>query len=136
MTDTQQIETKDQTEKIAKSLIATVTAAVDQYTPHAKPSPYSKLWFTPGLKVQQREVKKPSKTMAERLCEGWPSPPKNTGNVLRDAYQTKAMDPHDRKGQGSALERLPGPSHFPDGVAGDTILAVTKRVCQYPTSQK
>jgi ribonuclease HI len=53
-----QLETKEQLDDAAKSLIAITTAAVDKHTPHAKPCPYSKRWFTPELKLQQREVNK------------------------------------------------------------------------------
>jgi hypothetical protein len=87
-----------------------------------------------GLRTQNAALQEEIRTL-RGLCEGMPSPPKNTGNVLRDAHQTKVMDPHDRKGQGSELERLPGPSQFPDGVAVDTIPAAKKRLCQYSTSQ-
>lgn len=34
---------------------ATATA-VDRHTPNLRPTPYSKRWFTPDLKIQQTEV--------------------------------------------------------------------------------
>jgi hypothetical protein len=37
-------------------LILTTNSAINQFTPLAQPSSYSKQWFTPELKEQQREV--------------------------------------------------------------------------------
>ena len=56
MGESPHIETIDQLEQEVDNLVTTAIAAVNQYTPQAAPCPYSKRWFTPELKMQQREV--------------------------------------------------------------------------------
>ena len=58
MSDRVQIETTEELEEAVKTLIETTTAAIDKHVPAAEPCPYSKRWFSPELKAQQREVNK------------------------------------------------------------------------------
>ena len=51
-----QINTKEQLDDAADCLIVATMAAVEEHIPSAKPSPYAKRWFSPELKIQQREV--------------------------------------------------------------------------------
>src|SRR6201999_1887604 len=50
------IESKTQLDQAVDKLIELTMTAVDKHTPLSRPCPYSKRWFTPMLKVQQREV--------------------------------------------------------------------------------
>lgn len=43
-------------ELTVERLIRSTSSAIEKYTPVLRPSPYSKRWFTPELKHQQREV--------------------------------------------------------------------------------
>ena len=52
----QEIETNDQLDRTVGDLIQAASTAVKKYTPAARPSPYTKRWFTPELKPQQVEV--------------------------------------------------------------------------------
>jgi hypothetical protein len=45
-------------EQTVSSLVEGTTMAVNRFTLLARPCPYSKRWFTPELKIQQREVNK------------------------------------------------------------------------------
>jgi hypothetical protein len=58
MLDMPQLQTKEQLDEAAENLIDITVVAVDKHTPNAKPCPYAKRWFTPELKIQQREVNK------------------------------------------------------------------------------
>lgn len=51
-----EIKTRPALDEAVRKLIDATTAAIDRYTPDARPTPYSKRWFTPDLKVQQTEV--------------------------------------------------------------------------------
>jgi hypothetical protein len=48
----------DQLDQTVNSPIKGTMMAVNRFTPLARPFPYSKRWFTPDLKMQQREVNK------------------------------------------------------------------------------
>ncbi|BAE66183.1 unnamed protein product [Aspergillus oryzae RIB40] len=43
-------------DQVVENLVHTTTTVLDQHVPFLAPSPYSKRWFTPDLKVQQTEV--------------------------------------------------------------------------------
>jgi len=43
-------------ESAVERLITATITAIERFTPYTRPSPYSKRWFTPELKDQQREV--------------------------------------------------------------------------------
>ncbi|EDN08850.1 predicted protein [Histoplasma mississippiense (nom. inval.)] len=49
------IESTAQLDAIVGRLITTTTAEIDKHTPHARPSPYAKRWFSRDLKIQQSE---------------------------------------------------------------------------------
>jgi hypothetical protein len=51
-----EIKTRPALDETVQKLIETTTAAIDRYTPNARPTPYSKRWFTPILKIQQTKV--------------------------------------------------------------------------------
>jgi len=63
------IETRDQLDDIVAKIVQATTAAVEKYTPLARPSPYSKRWFTPALKVQQSEVNRLRRKWQESCTE-------------------------------------------------------------------
>jgi hypothetical protein len=63
------IETTAELDDAAAQLISCTSSAIDSYTPTAKPSPYSKRWFTPELKAQQREVNRVRRKWQESCAE-------------------------------------------------------------------
>ena len=52
------IETRNQLDEIVERFTRVTAAAVEELTPLANPCPYSKRWFTPDLKDQQRTYNK------------------------------------------------------------------------------
>lgn len=50
------IKTRPALDAVVQKLIQATSRAVDQFTLNTRPTPYSKRWFTPDLKVQQVEV--------------------------------------------------------------------------------
>jgi hypothetical protein len=48
-----EIKTRLALDEMVQKLIEATNAAVNRYTPDVRPTPYSKRWFTPDLKVQQ-----------------------------------------------------------------------------------
>ena len=52
------IRSKEDLDQVAKGFIDTVSTAIKDHTPLAKPSPYAKRWFNPDLKKQQIELNK------------------------------------------------------------------------------
>ena len=50
------INSESDLEAAVTRLIGSTITAIDQFTPLSRPSPYSKRWFTPDLKIQQTEV--------------------------------------------------------------------------------
>ncbi|KAI3091997.1 hypothetical protein CBS147333_10276 [Penicillium roqueforti] len=58
-----EIKTRPALDDMVQKLIEATTAAVNRYTPDVRPTPYSKRWFTPDLKVQQ--------TKANQLRRKW-----------------------------------------------------------------
>lgn len=50
------VKTRPALDTVVQKLTQITTQAVDQFTPNRRPTPYSKRWFTPDLKVQQVEV--------------------------------------------------------------------------------
>jgi hypothetical protein len=51
-----EIKTRPALDETVERLTEATTTAVDRYTPNLRPTPYSKRWFTPDLKIQQTEV--------------------------------------------------------------------------------
>ncbi|KAI2734742.1 hypothetical protein CBS147339_9742 [Penicillium roqueforti] len=51
-----QIKTRPALDRVVETLTAATAQAVDRFTPDTRPTPYSKRWFTPDLKIQQVEV--------------------------------------------------------------------------------
>ena len=51
-----EVKTRPTLDRVVEKLTAATTQAVDRFTPDMRPTPYSKRWFTPDLKVQQVEV--------------------------------------------------------------------------------
>jgi hypothetical protein len=49
-------KTRPTLDRLVEKLTSTAAQAVDRFTPDTRPTPYSKRWFTPDLKVQQVEV--------------------------------------------------------------------------------
>jgi len=56
MSPWKEIKTRPTLDRVVESLTAATAQAVDRFTPNTRPTPYSKRWFTPDLKVQQTEV--------------------------------------------------------------------------------
>lgn len=50
------MKTLEQLDRAVDNPVAQVQAAMEEYTPLAKPNPYSKRWFTTDVKIQQKEV--------------------------------------------------------------------------------
>ncbi|KAI2734534.1 hypothetical protein DTO013E5_9920 [Penicillium roqueforti] len=51
-----EVKTRPALDEVVERLTEATATAVDRYTPDLRPSPYSKRWFTPDLKIQQTEV--------------------------------------------------------------------------------
>ncbi|KAJ5240343.1 reverse transcriptase [Penicillium citrinum] len=56
MSPWKEIKTRPTLDRVVESLTAAMAQAVGRFTPDTRPTPYSKRWFTPDLKVQQVEV--------------------------------------------------------------------------------
>ncbi|KAJ5675489.1 reverse transcriptase [Penicillium macrosclerotiorum] len=56
-------------DRVVESLTTATAQAVDRFTPNTRPTPYSKRWFTPGLKVQQVEVNQLRRRWQARCAE-------------------------------------------------------------------
>ncbi|KAI3045365.1 hypothetical protein CBS147353_11800 [Aspergillus niger] len=66
------IQTKPELDDAVAQVISSTCSVVDSYTPTAKPSPYSKRWFTPELKIQQCEVNRVRRKWQTSCAErGW-----------------------------------------------------------------
>lgn len=50
------IKTRPTLDRMVEKLTSATAQAVDRFTPDMRPTPYSKRWFTPDLKVQQVET--------------------------------------------------------------------------------
>ncbi|THC87931.1 hypothetical protein EYZ11_012622 [Aspergillus tanneri] len=51
-----EVKTRPALDKVVERFTEVTAAAVDRHTPNLQPTPYSKRWFTPDLKIQQTEV--------------------------------------------------------------------------------
>jgi hypothetical protein len=58
MTLLPRVDSEAQLDQLVNDLIEATITAVEAHTPHVKPSPYSKRWFTADLKTQQAAVNK------------------------------------------------------------------------------
>ncbi|KAG2001218.1 hypothetical protein GB937_010390 [Aspergillus fischeri] len=63
------IQTKAELDEVVAKLISCTASAINQYTPMSKPSPYSKRWFSPELKIQQGEVNRARRKWQESCAE-------------------------------------------------------------------
>jgi hypothetical protein len=63
------IQTEAKLDDAVAQLISCTSFAIDSHTPTAKPSPYSKRWFTPDLKIQQCEVNRVQRKWQESCAE-------------------------------------------------------------------
>jgi hypothetical protein len=70
-----EIRSKEDLERAVEQLISTTTTALDQHVPAANPSPYSKRWFKPELKSQQREVNQVRRRWQESCATRGPHHP-------------------------------------------------------------
>lgn len=52
------IKTRPTLDRVVEELTSATAQAVDRFTPDMRPTPYSKRWFTPDLKVQQVELRR------------------------------------------------------------------------------
>lgn len=50
------LTTESALDDVVEKLTDVTTATVERHTPHLRPFPYSKRWFTPDLKTQQTEL--------------------------------------------------------------------------------
>lgn len=67
MSGAPKIQTKGELDQAVKTLIDITTTAIGKHIPIAKPSPYSKRWFTRQLKTELKEVNK-SRRKYQRSC--------------------------------------------------------------------
>jgi ribonuclease HI len=56
MSPWKEIKTRPTLDRVVENFTSATAEAVDRFTPNTRPTPYSKRWFTPDLKVQQVEV--------------------------------------------------------------------------------
>jgi ribonuclease HI len=64
-----ELKTRPALDEAVEKLINATATAVDRYTPDLRPTPYSKRWFTPDLKVQQTEVNRLRRKWQESCAE-------------------------------------------------------------------
>jgi ribonuclease HI len=64
-----EIKTRPALDKVVERLTEITASAVESHTPNRRPSPYSKRWFTPDLKVQQTEVNRLRRKWQESCAE-------------------------------------------------------------------
>ncbi|EGD99960.1 hypothetical protein TESG_08624 [Trichophyton tonsurans CBS 112818] len=67
-----EIGSREELEQAVERLVATTTGALDRHVPTAKPSPYSKRWFTPELKAQQGEANRARRRWQESCATRGP----------------------------------------------------------------
>jgi ribonuclease HI len=77
-------------ELAVEKLVKSTTTAIEQHTPLMRPSPYSKRWFTPQLKQQQREVNQARRKWQESLATRGSGDPR-TVSLLRDMRWKRRM---------------------------------------------
>ncbi|KAJ9481484.1 hypothetical protein VN97_g11989, partial [Penicillium thymicola] len=92
-------------EAVAKLTEATATA-VDRYTPNLRPTPYSKRWFTPDLKIQQTEVNHLRRKWQRELCGARATRCPLHDPLPRDTSKTTNMDSDHRESQNVTLETI------------------------------
>ena len=64
-----EVRTRPALDEIVERLTEATASAVEDHTPNRRPTPYSKRWFTPELKVQQTEVNKLRRKWQESCAE-------------------------------------------------------------------
>jgi ribonuclease HI len=64
-----EIRTRPALDEIVERLTEITASAVENHTPNRRPTPYSKRWFTPDLKIQQTEVNRLRRKWQESCAE-------------------------------------------------------------------
>ena len=64
-----EVKTRPALDETVDKLTEATAMAVDKHTPDLRPTPYSKRWFTPTLKIQQTEVNQLRRTWQESCAE-------------------------------------------------------------------
>ncbi|OGE46890.1 hypothetical protein PENARI_c093G11063, partial [Penicillium arizonense] len=64
-----EVKTRPALDETVDKLTEATARAVDRHTPDLRPTPYSKRWFTPALKIQQTEVNQLRRTWQESCAE-------------------------------------------------------------------
>ncbi|OQE00248.1 hypothetical protein PENVUL_c055G06446 [Penicillium vulpinum] len=64
-----EVKTRPALDETVDKLTEATAMAVDKHTPDLRPTPYSKRWFTPALKIQQTEVNQLRRTWQESCAE-------------------------------------------------------------------
>lgn len=64
-----ELKTRPALDEAVERLTDATAIAVDKYTPNLRPTPYSKRWFTPDLKIQQTEVNQLRRKWQESCAE-------------------------------------------------------------------
>lgn len=64
-----EVKTRPALDEIVGKLTEATARAVDRHTPDLRPTPYSKRWFTPALKIQQTEVNQLRRTWQESCAD-------------------------------------------------------------------
>jgi hypothetical protein len=64
-----EIKTRPALDEAVQNLTEATTASVNKFTPDTRPTPYSKRWFTPDLKVQQTNVNQLRRRWQEKCGE-------------------------------------------------------------------
>jgi hypothetical protein len=64
-----EVKTRPALDEAVERLTEATITAVDRFTPNLRPTPYSKRWFTPDLKIQQTEVNRLRRKWQESCAE-------------------------------------------------------------------
>ncbi|KAL2700577.1 hypothetical protein AAEP93_009100 [Penicillium crustosum] len=87
-----EIKTRPALDGMVQKLIEATTAAVNRYTPDVRPTPYSKRWFTPDLKVQQ--------TKANQLRRKWQESCAQLGREAHECFCSFRLQPRCTQSRG------------------------------------
>ncbi|THC87303.1 hypothetical protein EYZ11_013252 [Aspergillus tanneri] len=64
-----EVKTRPALDKVVERFTEATAAAGDRHTPNLRPTPYSKRWFTPDLKIQQTEEMQQKRRAWTRIIE-------------------------------------------------------------------
>ncbi|KAJ5135375.1 uncharacterized protein N7515_004653 [Penicillium bovifimosum] len=93
------IKTRPTLDRVVEKLTSATTQAVDRFTPDMRPTPYSKRWFTPDLKVQQVEVNQLRRRWQASCAELGRDHPSTTA-AFQDMRQKRRAQFLDEAGEG------------------------------------